>query len=469
MHPAIVETASRLFPDIPGPPRSVALSILDSSVGNFAPTAAIWVYGPSQQDNRALDVAKLRVSLVKTLNVYPQWAGQVVYGASDDPGVEFVVASSDGTVASVFPSLEARTSGVAAFNATSLAALNLLPETPALAPSGGRPALIVQITRYKCGGAAIALKSCHPLADAQTLTIRRFSPSDLDDAAAGDINESSPDPTLIERSRELPIYRYDWWAAESQSGCPSFMLESTKIPAHLQSISDIEYGPPIPWAEWDLTQPISNYILYFTAGELSRIWAAASTSEGRISRFDALQAHIWSALIRAHAPQKNEPFHFNLTLGIRDRLTRPLGDAFLGSPIVLARATATAATSLAQIAREIRETMVQFTPPRVAALLHEMAFDVDSCRMWAGFLGSRNAIVTSWLRLGVYEVDFGAGRPSLVHSVMPILEGVVQVMEGMPQTQAGGPWYQDGANVSVMLTDTVLEKLLADPLLRMYQ
>ncbi|KAJ6532280.1 transferase family-domain-containing protein [Mycena vulgaris] len=516
MSQIIPDSTGRLFPDETPPAQTVPLSILDASVGNFGPTAAAWVYNTSSNNGEAaLAPKRLKQSLIKTLNAYPQWAGQlqysqydptgghtsrsrrleVTYGAPTDPGVEFVTANSSADVASLFPSVEDRISGPGAFDASSLGALDLLPNSPALASHSsadfaGLPCLIVQVTTFHCGGAVIALKSSHPLADAQTLmtfvndwaAVNRallhnlplptlapaFSPAALDNAAQGDIDAASPDPEIIKVARELPIHRYDWWA--SADGCPGGALGATQIPAHLASLSKIELGRPIPWQEWDLQAPVSNFLLYFSADELARIWAAAASPGEVISRFDALQAHLWSVLIRARVPETaDEEFYMNLSLGIRDRVVPLLGARALGSPIVLARAAGTAAMSLAQLAREIRRTVVRFTPPRVAALLHEMAFDVDSRRMWGGFIGRRNTIVTSWMRLGVYEVDFGAGRPRFVQAVMPAMEGVIQVMEAMPQSSAGGPWYQDGASAALMLPTDVIQRIVEDPLLRKYR
>nr|GAT45292.1 predicted protein [Mycena chlorophos] len=510
MHPAVAQNTSRVFPDVPASPRTVTvpLSILDASVGNFAPTGAAWIYDPPETP---LDIDTLRAALVKTLNVYPQWAGQVqyttydptkghrhrsrrlevVYGSPADPGVEFVFATSEGNVADLFPSAEQRAS-MGAVDITVITKLNLLPKDPlADGQTRGLPALIVQVTRFRCGGLAIALKACHPMADAQTLvtfvkdwaeihrallrglplpTITRlFEPSELDTGAAGDIDAPAPDQTLLDQAHELPVYRYDYWA--SSEGAPPFMAASTKIPPHLQHLADtgsIEYGPAIPWAEWDYKQPVSNYLIHFSASELSRIWEAASTPGEVVSRFDALQAHIWAALIRAHGHGQKDnasQFHFNLSLGLRERLPRP-NKNMLGSPIVLARASATPQTTVKQMARDIRSTLTAFTPPRVGALLHEMAFDVDAQRMWGCCVGSRNTIVTSWVRLGVYEVDFGFRSPRFVYSVMPILEGIVQVMEAGPHQREGGEqrqWWRDGVSVSVVFTDKVLERLLGDP------
>ncbi|KAJ7506642.1 transferase family-domain-containing protein [Mycena galericulata] len=531
----IIQTsAHRLFPDEASPAGAhiVPLSILDATVGSFAPAEAFWVYD-APTDQRAH--AQLRVSLIKTLNAYPQFAGQlqytqynptgdhtsrsrrlqVTYGVPADPGVEFVVADCSAEVAALFPSVEQRKSGLGAFDVSSLGALLLLPEGPDLAShsSGdftGLPSLIVQVTRFKCGGTVVALRASHPLADAQTLTtfvsdwaavnrallansplpvlVPIFSPATLDQAASGDIDAAAPDPELLKIADELPIHRYDWWA--SADGGPDGW-DATSIPAHFASLHNtIEFGPPIPWHEWELQAPISNVLLYFSPTELARIWAAAaspaspadrdaSSTITNVSRLDTLQAHVWALLMRAHPEVGGaDNFHMHLSLGLRERIAPPLPPRTLGSPLVLARASAPRDTPLPALARLLRGTMAAFTPVRVGALLHSLAFDLDSRRMWGGFVGGRQTIATAWVRLGVYEVDFGFGgegqagrRPRFVHQVVPAMEGVMQVMEAGPRSdgEGGGPWYRDGASVSLMIATTVYHRMLEDPLLRKYR
>ncbi|KAJ7243956.1 hypothetical protein C8J57DRAFT_1364749 [Mycena rebaudengoi] len=468
-------SSSRIFPDLPSAPCSVALFILDASVGNFAPTAAFWTY-----DASSTNAGKQSC----TLNAYPQWAGQlqnsqydpkgdhttrsrrlvIAYGAPTDPGVELVEATSSVDVVAVFPSVEQRTSGAGAFDASTLGTLGLLPQSPTLASHGGADfdgslCLIVQLTSFTCGGIVIALNSSHPLADAQTLitfvqdwaAVNRvmvlhadlptltpiFSPASLDHAALGDIDASAPDPSSSRSPASCPLTA----TTDGRHRRMSLAL-GHHPPAPRVLLTNLAFGPPIPWHEWDLQAPVSIYLLFFSADELSRIWAAATE------------------------------FYFNLSLRIRGRLDPPLGARALGSPIVLARAVGTAQMSLPQLAREIRGVVTQSSPVRVGALLHEMAFDVDAWRMWGGFVGRRNTIVTSWVRLGVYEVDFGGGRPRFVQGIMPAMDGLMamQVMEAMPPASStGGPWYQDGASVSMTLTTEIIQRMLGDPLLRMYR
>ncbi|KAJ7681207.1 hypothetical protein B0H17DRAFT_1333797 [Mycena rosella] len=300
----------------------------------------------------------------------------VAYGSPTDPGVEFVVASSSADVATLFPSVEARTSGVGAFDASSpgafdasspgafdassLAALDLLPNDLALTlpphttgsePFAALPSLIVQVISFQCGGAVIALRSSHTLADAQALTgfvndwaavhrallqilplpvpVPVFSPATLN-SAAGDIDAASPHPEVFNIARE--------WASKVDVLFPVGWME---VPPHLAALTDIEHGQ--------------------------------SLGKTRIS-----------CRSRTCDPSSSAR-----------RLTPPLSPCSLGSLVMLARAEGTSTMSLAELARTIRGTVEQFTPARVAVLLHEMAFDVDAPWMWGAFLGRQNTIVTS--------------------------------------------------------------------------
>ncbi|KAJ7755791.1 transferase family-domain-containing protein [Mycena metata] len=517
MSQVIVTSTSRLFPDelSSTPSRTVSLSISDSSLGSSGPeAAALWAFEGQGDLALTLTPAHLRTSLIQTLNAYPHWAGQlrytkyvaggihtsrsrrleVVYGTPTDPGVEFVVASCDSNVSAVFPPLEQRSSGLGAFDTSALGVDKFLPNTPGLAShSGGDfaglPSMIVQVTTFKCGGAVIALKSSHPLADAHALTtfvndwaaVHRalvqnlpplnlksgFLPASLDEAASGDIDAPSPDPEILKIVHELPIHRYDYWASADGSPAP----ELSTIPPHLASIADtLELGPPLPWKEWDFQAPVSNYLLHFSAEELARIWMAASSPGETISHLDALQAHIWSFLIHARIPEPpEEEFYLHTIIGLRTRVDPPLSPRMLGSPVLPARVRGTRSTSLAHLARRIRAAVAAYTPRRIGAALHQMALDIDARRMLPVFYGRRNTIFTAWTRIGMYEMDFGGGRPYYAQGVMPMLDGLVQIMEAMPASSTAGNWYQDGATVSLTLATEVIQRMLKDPLLRKYR
>ena len=101
-------------------------------------------------------------------------------------------------------------------------------------------------------------------------------------------------------------------------------------------------------------------------------------------------------------------------------------------------------------------------------------------------------MATSWVHLGVYEMDFGLGmgRPRYVEAVLIALDGLVQIMElgdDDPHAQQVTPedngvlipepkktknkkhWSHEGVDVSLALAKQAMERLLKDPLLRAYE
>jgi hypothetical protein len=419
------------------------------------------------------------------------------YGGKTDPGIEYIVASSPHFSAA----LDTGPAVNGCSDASSFPSQELLSYTTPLALHNavdfeGLPSVVIQVTTFVDGGAAIAVKMAHPIADANALlgfthdwaSINRaiitntlkptlspvFDPLLLDRAAAGDIDALSPDPTLLARSHELPLHRYDLWS--SAEGCPSYMVSATAPPPGFPSEDVGTMGAPVPWSDWDATAPVSCYLIEFSAAELQAIWADASAnSDVNVSHADALLAHLWSLIIRARGLEHDEPHYLDVTFGLRGRLDPPLPSNYLGSPLTLTKVRSTgrqaAMHQLGEIAASIRSSLSEFDGSSLPALLHEFAFESDAGRMWNAFFGQRNTIVTSWLQLGVREVDFGRGIPMKVEAVMPSVDGVLQLMEGTANLDVSGPnkWYNNPVSVSVHLRTDVMQKVLQDPMLRKYQ
>ncbi|KAJ5294256.1 hypothetical protein N7508_009077 [Penicillium antarcticum] len=107
---------------------------------------------------------------------------------------------------------------------------------------------------------------------------------------------------------------------------------------------------------------------------------------------------------------------------------------------------------LSEIASKIRDTMKEFTPEAVGAMLHDAAHEVSPQRLWQGFLGRGHTLVTSWLRLGLYDVSFCGGSGSV-----PRVDGCLQITD-----DAFG---DGGMDVAVYLDEGDMGRLLGDSLL----
>ncbi|KAJ6013733.1 transferase family protein [Penicillium herquei] len=535
--------SERLFPATKPSEKSMVLSLVDATTVDFSTSCAIWLCEkPDLPGNEFSLFDHFRKSFEITLSAYPQWTGHlksittlsrsqinketsdfpphalhygrvyVHYGTTSDPGVEFVTAKSPVTLDILCPAL--RTKEQPIYNRQAISLHEFSPSTVIANASRPHPPdesgllpplMAVQVTQLACGGFALSAKVGHPLSDISSLvkfskdwasisqwilagsnspapvldTI--FEPEQLDAMAAGDINANAPDPAILKQCANLPLNRYDWWI--STAGCPWEAV----IPEPYRS-QDIEpIGDSMPWSEWDSQAPVSNYIVHLNREQVEIIWKDAirgSPHESgviRISRHDAILAHIWSCVARARKQHEDSgPMHCDLTLGLRPALG--LDPDFIGSPSMmvniemtgtqLASSTISADERTRSIALNIRKTINQMArPASIAAHLHSLAFETCPQRIWQAFLGSRHLLVTSWARAGVYEVDFGLHSfPHIRYAegVVADLDGCVLIKEAPPtgNTDAfSGCWTDNGVDVSLHIRTKDMVRLIEDPLL----
>ncbi|KAI8932673.1 hypothetical protein NX059_010167 [Plenodomus lindquistii] len=532
-----VTTARRIFPQTPTQhEQAVPLSLLDATTANFALTNALWLFEPLNKKN-VLEVAEhLRQTLSTTLTSYPQWAGQLKsitviddasvlaeakefpahthrfgrvythFGASADVGVEFISATSSTTTDSLYqtervetqPLWNRKDDHLGEFVPHVDIAQALEPNEPDATTGLRKPLMAIQCTTLSDGGFVLAVKTAHPLADiaglirfvkdwasvssavikGSTTPILTpvFEPARLDDLAAGNINAEEPDPDIIRRTERLPLHRYDWWAAPGKPPAP--FLDGTKLvhPA----------GRPMPWAEWDTKAPVSDYTIYLNTKQVDFLLGEATRATGsnspKISKHDAVLAHVWSCIMRARQLGKDDgPVHCDLVLGVRSAFK--LGENFMGSPIMMMNIelpgsevgfeeSSNATAAMVPIARKIRHTISTISDPaNLADHLHSVAYEKSPQRIWQAFLGRRHILVTTWARAGIYDVDFGLGsRIRYADGVMPNLDGMILIKEAPPSSGeflsgCRPSWTDSGVDISVHIYAEDMDRLLEDPLL----
>lgn len=521
--------SERLLPNKPISEQITALSLLDAVSVDFIAPCATWLFErPAPTDLDHFDRSHhFRTSLRITLEAYPQWCGRLklvtevdsvsaidpdhelppharrlgrvhlIHGSSQDPGVEYIVAESTATLDDLCPTPQAQSPTV--WDRSNVSFASFVPSTPVKKPhvdadDGGafRPHVAIQLTSLACGGFVLAVKTAHPLADAHSLArfvkdwarvsqalcqrssipplTPLFNPGLLDSRATGDINADHADPDIIKRISTLPCERYDFWT--DSPGCPW----PVTIPESFRAAAQVPAGKPIPWSELD-SKSSAHYLVRLSREQVESLWQEANqdADRGRLSRHDAVLAHIWSCINRARQLQDDRnPVHCNLTCGLRSALQ--LGDNFLGTPTLMADvempgADVAATTTLRPIAQRIRNSLQQVSEPDLlGAHLHSVAFESTPQRIWQGFLGRRHIMVTTWARAGLYEVDFGWGPARYVEDVLENLDGLVVIKEAPPTDRpaaaaASGSWTENGVDVVLHLRKEDMDRLIRDPVL----
>ncbi|KAF5851700.1 hypothetical protein GGP41_000416 [Bipolaris sorokiniana] len=516
-----VTMTERVFPQkLTQHEHAIPLSLLDATTANFALTNAIWLFEPLDEKDVVNVAEHLRQTLSTALTSYPQWAGQLKsiavvddasvpaeaqefpaharrfgrvyahFGASADVGVEFISATCSATTDSLYrtervktqPLWDRKDDNLGGFVPAVDIAHALQPNEPNVVTGLRKPIMAIQCTTLSDGGFVLAAKTAHPFADitglirfvkdwanvssavikgltAPALT-PVFEPARLDNLAAGDINAEE----------------YDWWAAPGKPPAPFLDAANLVSPA----------GKPMPWTEWDLKVPVSDYTIHLNTAQVDFLLNEATKgtdSDGpRISKHDAVLAHIWSCIVRARQLGKDDsPVYCDLVLGVRSAFK--LGEDFLGSPIIMMKVelpgsevgseqSSNATAAMVPIARKIRHTISTVSDPaNLADHLHSAAYEKSPQRIWQAFLGRRHILVTTWARAGIYDVDFGLGsRIRYADGIVPNLDGDILIKEAPPSSgeflSGSRPsWTDSGVDISVHICTEDMERLLKDPLL----
>lgn len=481
----------RLFP-LPRltTPVSTPLSILDATCARFSDTSAVWLFAaPADCQVDSDFIEKLKTSFVTTLNAFPQWAGQLhwapfrqgahhtnrfnrsmlTYGGETDPGVEWTVARHDYNLASVTPSEEVMSTG-------GFWGGDAFPQKDLVSPRRvalfnmkdfeGMPSMSVQISLFACGGYGIGIKMAHQIADASSMMVLVhqwaansraafggqpsasvfadpvFDPPRLDTRAAGDIDGEVLDSTIANTAREMPLHRFSWWDTDAPGYSPWLVASSKNCIPPADILAEVQVSPAVvaPWETWDLSRPVSWGLMHFTGDDLIHLQRLARehAPEGSsISRTDALMAYMFRLITRsrAHAQSDDDQVFLNVSLDVRRRVSPPLPETFLGSPLLMTHikglASAVREADLGDLAVKLRETLLVFTPEKMAAILHDAAYEVSPQRLWLGFVGTLHIIATSWQKLRMYEVEFEANskKPVYVHPVMEKCDGIIVILD----------------------------------------
>ncbi|KAJ5666879.1 transferase family protein [Penicillium macrosclerotiorum] len=524
--------SERLFPSTAFSEHATPLSLLDATTADFAATSVVWLFErPTELELPFYLFEHFRQSVRIALDAYPQFSGQLksietldptklrkeeqefppharrfgrVYshcGTSEDPGVEFITATIDATLESLSPA--SRTINQPLFDRKRVSLNALVPSTRlanclqlSTSYEAGRllPVMAIQVTVLGCGGFALAVKVSHPLADIHALIafvkdwarISRwmlsgqdgprplldpiFDPSQLDGMAIGDINASRPDPQVLTQSATFPLHRYDWWAAPAQ--CP--WVHEIPEPFRDQNLAPV--GKEMPWSDWDFDAPMSHYLVHLNRQQVDWIWNNTikgldqSQTDNRISRHDAVLAHLWSCITRARNQQDDAGLvHCNLAFGTRSALG--LQDSFIGSPVMMLNIEMTG-TELAssRIPRQVQQLSIA---QRIRQTISQMN---NSTALGSHIHSQRHLIVTSWARAGLYEIDFGSSVSPCIRyaeGVIPNLDGDVVIKDAPPSQgcegsgdnkgNIGTAWTDHGVDITLHLRSEDMERLIRDP------
>ncbi|KAF8393004.1 hypothetical protein HHK36_021245 [Tetracentron sinense] len=262
------------------------------------------------------------------------------------------------------------------------------------------PLLVVQFTRFRCGGVSIGMGVSHILIDGQSAL---HFVSEWARIARGERIETLPflDRTVLSK----PLL-----------AAPRFDHDEFSPPPLLLGGSD---------QKEQRKKETTVAMLKLTKDQVEKIKKKANQGhDGRpYSRYEAVSGHIWRCACKARRHENQQPTNMRIVVDCRNRLQPHLPKGFFGNatlPIMsTSRAGELMAKPLGYASGKIREAVEKMTDEYVRSAIDFLrnqpdlskyrTFHTVGCTQGA-FYGNPNLVVTSWVGLPIYGADFGWGK-----------------------------------------------------------
>ncbi|KAL5577874.1 hypothetical protein UlMin_019573 [Ulmus minor] len=280
------------------------------------------------------------------------------------------------------------------------------PELKKLVPtvdtSGGIctiPILIVQLTRFKCGGVSLGFGMDHQVVDGSSAL--HFVASFSEVARGLDLSI----PPFLDRSLLAP------------RNPPQIMFNHTEFKNFVPNMKE--------------SSQINIVKLKMTKEQGSILKAKAKGgSNTNYTTFEILSAHIWKCVCKARAqPHDEESALYFPVNGRFNRLQPPLPPGFFGSVNFGATAVSLVGDILSNpvwyAANLIHQTLLRMNNDYLRSAIDylESQPNIMTIKRGSNICVCPNLSVTSWVNLPTHEADFGWGRPIYMGPTKITFEG----------------------------------------------
>ncbi|KAI8570288.1 hypothetical protein RHMOL_Rhmol01G0022800 [Rhododendron molle] len=383
----------------PSPTGLIYLSDFDQSVAiTHAPT--VYFYRPIS-DHLLNLIEILKNSLGKALTIFYPLAGRLQRTGRgrlevncNSMGVLFLETES-----------EAKISDFGDFTPTSETRA-LIPSVDYNKPIDELPLLLVQVTKFSCGGISLGLGISHVLADGRCAA---HFVSEWARIARGEEPENLPflDRTVLKLEEEdLTPPKFDH-------------LEFGKPPMLIGQTNNLE----------EQKKETTVVMLKLSKEHIQKLKKEANefpsvyTSSKPFTRYEAMTAHLWRCASKARLHEIEQLTSVRVPVDFHNRMVPPLPKHYFGNAVFPMRATTTSGELLSKPlghgCSKIREAIETVTDEYVWSSLAYLKREKDLSKFryshvvgstQASFLGNPNIAITSWIGLPLCGVDFGWGK-----------------------------------------------------------
>ncbi|CAI0375957.1 unnamed protein product [Linum tenue] len=376
------------------PKQRLWLSNLDQLFVNFPHVSLLHPYNPDGSHN-FFDARVMKQSLAKTLVAFFPVAGRL---AQDETG-RFEIDCSGQGVLFAEAEIDASMSELGDFSSPQLLR-QFFPEIDYSRGVSSLPLLLIQVTRFRCGGVCLGIGLQHVLCDGEGLSNFMTAWSNQ----ARDLPITSPpllDRTFLRSTSSQPLFQHPEYQESTTDSTPT-AITSTEI--HSIPTSQIKHLR-------DMTH--NRYSSY----------------EGKAisySTYEVMAAHIWRCVtVARRLADQRKPITLHISVDGRQRFNPPLPPGYFGNCVFHAKAVASpaelASESLEKTAERIRRAIGRIDDGYMRSVIDYLDRPGDETSKFRipGNTGSPDLKIISWTRMSFLPKDFGWGDPMFTRSANP--------------------------------------------------
>ncbi|KAL8149627.1 shikimate O-hydroxycinnamoyltransferase-like [Apium graveolens] len=397
-----VKESSMVYPSKPTPSKKLWNSNLDLVVAKIH-ILTVYFYKPNGACN-FFESRILRESLSNVLVCFFPMAGRL---SKDEKGRVEIDCNARGAL---FVDAEAEFTSLDDFGdfRPSHELRRLVPAVDYSGDVSSYPLVVAQMTRFKCGGVCLGLGIHHTLADglAGLHFINTWS-----DVARG-LSVAMPpfiDRTLL-RARDPPTPTFD----------------------------HVEYHSPpsLNTRKNSSTNNVSTTVLKLTLDQLNKLKSSAKTDGNSKdhSTYEILAAHLWRCATKARGLSDDQMTKLFVATDGRSRLCPPLPPGYVGNVVFtatpLSAAGALTLEPLTDSCNRIHNCLAKMDNEYLRSALDHLQLQPDLSALVRGpqYFANPNLNINSWVRLPIYDSDFGWGRPIHMGPASILYEGTIYIL-----------------------------------------
>ncbi|KAI4353082.1 hypothetical protein L6164_002056 [Bauhinia variegata] len=392
-----------VVPRYPTPMGYISLSELDQIQPHRHSGVLVYLYKPTQKNTNFTEIIKNSLSLI-LVHYYPL-AGRL----RRIKGGRFQVECNAKGVQLWEAKSELKMADYGDFAPTEAVMRDFYPNIDYDSPIETWPLLIVQVTRFSCGGLCLVVKTSHVVLDGWALCKLICSWAKMAQGEClGEVQIPLHDRTCLLSCREPKGLKFR---------ASSFDHRPFKTPPFLLGCSDNQAA--------EINKETSLAILKFTKEQVQQLKNSngdQKLAEGHpCTTYEAVAAHIWRCACMARQNDSHQPTAMRFIANIRSRLNPKLSSNYAGNGIFpmwteVCLYEDIIRNPLSFATNKIREALEKLTDEYVRSAMDFMANleNVDRLRRDGLSYGNPNVDVVGLLNMPFYDADFGWGRPIYV-------------------------------------------------------